>query len=66
MFKMQEQFKKYLFKHCIKNNEQKILLAVSGGLDSMLMLELFLKVENLKISVAHCNYKLRGNIVYLS
>jgi tRNA(Ile)-lysidine synthase len=38
---------------------QKILCAVSGGPDSMVMLDLLLK-SNLTIGVAHCNYKLRG------
>ena len=35
------------------------LLAVSGGVDSMVLLNLFL-VSNIKFSVAHCNFSLRG------
>ncbi|MBK7763382.1 MAG: tRNA lysidine(34) synthetase TilS [Bacteroidetes bacterium] len=35
------------------------LLAVSGGMDSMVMAELFLK-QKLQFSVAHCNFQLRG------
>lgn len=35
------------------------LLAVSGGVDSMVMLDVFRKLE-LKFKVAHCNYQLRG------
>lgn len=35
------------------------LLAVSGGMDSMVMAELFLK-QKLHFSVAHCNFQLRG------
>ena len=37
----------------------KLLLAVSGGVDSMVMLDV-LKKLNLNIFVAHCNFKLRG------
>lgn len=38
---------------------QKILLAVSGGLDSMVLVDLCLKLS-LNISIAHCNFKLRA------
>lgn len=38
---------------------RKYVLAVSGGMDSMLMLHLF-KENNLEFCVAHCNYNLRG------
>ncbi len=41
------------------HKEKTYLLAVSGGIDSMVMAELFLKHE-LKFSVAHCNFSLRG------
>jgi tRNA(Ile)-lysidine synthase len=37
----------------------KFLLAVSGGVDSMVMLHLFHSLK-LKIAVAHCNFSLRG------
>ncbi len=39
--------------------EQKILLAVSGGRDSMLMLDLFSRA-GFNFEVAHCNFGLRG------
>lgn len=49
-----------------KNNNQHIinpsdtfLLAVSGGIDSVVMFDLCLK-SNLNFSVAHCNFSLRG------
>lgn len=40
--------------------QKKYLLAVSGGLDSMVMLDIF-KNFSLKFEVAHCNFKLRDN-----
>ena len=53
------------FQHYIKDNElfnpktDKILLAVSGGVDSMVMLDLFIR-SKYKFSIAHCNFHLRG------
>ncbi len=38
---------------------KKLLLATSGGLDSMVMVDLFLK-SNFEIAMAHCNFQLRG------
>src|SRR5688500_3089572 len=40
-------------------NAQKTLLAISGGIDSMVMAHLFLK-SGLSFGIAHCNYQLRG------
>lgn len=39
---------------------KKLLLATSGGLDSMVMVDLCRKM-NLEIALAHCNFQLRGN-----
>jgi tRNA(Ile)-lysidine synthase len=52
------------FLNHIKNNNlcsatDTILLAVSGGLDSMVMLNLF-KEAGFTVAVAHCNFQLRG------
>ncbi len=38
---------------------KKILLAVSGGIDSMVLADLFVK-SKLNFSIAHCNFKLRN------
>ncbi|MBS1772277.1 MAG: tRNA lysidine(34) synthetase TilS [Bacteroidetes bacterium] len=40
--------------------QQTILLAVSGGIDSMAMADLFLKAK-LSFAIAHCNFQLRGD-----
>lgn len=37
-----------------------LLLAVSGGVDSMCMAELFLRSGKCRFAVAHCNFHLRG------
>src|SRR6187551_998357 len=39
--------------------QKKLLLAVSGGLDSMVLLHLFLELK-CDIAIAHCNFQLRG------
>lgn len=38
----------------------RFLLAVSGGIDSMVLCDLFLK-SNLNFAIAHCNFQLRAN-----
>jgi tRNA(Ile)-lysidine synthase len=52
------------FQHHIEQNfaqlkNKKLLLAVSGGIDSMVLLDLFYKLR-FDICVAHCNFQLRG------
>ena len=45
----------------IADNEARILLAVSGGIDSMCMADLFLNLEQpVVFAVAHCNFRLRS------
>ena len=53
------------FRQFIKTNQlfaptDNILLAVSGGIDSMVMLDLFIKA-GYRFAIAHCNFRLRGN-----
>ncbi len=53
------------FKEHIKQNlpflkESKLLIAISGGLDSVALTHLCHKLD-LNISLAHCNFNLRGN-----
>lgn len=40
--------------------EKKLLLAVSGGIDSMVLVYLFKQLQ-FDFAVAHCNFQLRGN-----
>jgi len=55
---MIETFLSHIIGKKILTKENKVLLAVSGGVDSMVMLELFLKCS-LSIGVAHINHNLR-------
>ncbi len=57
---MLQKFKTYYQKNELFKPSDKILLAVSGGKDSMAMLHLF-NSENLNFGVAHCNFNLRGS-----
>ncbi|MGX7592124.1 tRNA lysidine(34) synthetase TilS [Candidatus Karelsulcia muelleri] len=41
--------------------EKKIYIAVSGGVDSLVLLDLFFRIKDLKIEVLHCNFQLRGD-----
>ncbi len=57
---MENSFLRYIVKEQLISGEGKILLTISGGLDSMVMTNLFRKTDY-NFSVAHCNFKLRGN-----
>ncbi len=54
-----EQFKAFVVKHRLFSDDDRILLAVSGGKDSVLMARLF-KLAGFNFSIAHCNFNLRG------
>jgi len=54
-----EEFNKFISEKRLANKTDKILLAVSGGADSVVMLDLFAK-SGFDISIAHCNFLLRG------
>ena len=57
--KMLDQFIFFIKEKKLLNKDDRILLAVSGGIDSMVMCELFLK-SNYKLGIAHANFSLRG------
>ena len=52
-------FQNNLLQNFPKINFQKTLLAVSGGIDSMVLADLFMK-SNLNFAIVHCNFKLRN------
>lgn len=56
---LQENFLTYINEHKLFANKPKLVLAVSGGLDSMVLLDLLVKT-GFTFSVAHCNFNLRG------
>ena len=56
---MIDQFNLYIEKNHLIDPTGKVLLAVSGGIDSMVMTNLFLRTE-IKFGIAHCNFNLRG------
>jgi tRNA(Ile)-lysidine synthase len=56
---MIEKFQSHLDNNFPFLSGKKLLLATSGGLDSMVMAHLF-KSFNFEIGIAHCNFQLRG------
>lgn len=56
---MYDQFIKNIKEKPLIKRGQKVLLAVSGGIDSMVMLHLFERSE-FEYGIAHCNFQLRG------
>ncbi len=54
-----EHFEQYNKRHNLFTAQDKILLTVSGGVDSMVMLSLFVE-GGYNVGVAHCNFSLRG------
>ncbi|NBC82099.1 MAG: tRNA lysidine(34) synthetase TilS [Bacteroidetes bacterium] len=50
----------YITEHTLFNFSDSVLVAVSGGIDSMCLLHSLRKL-NINIGVAHCNFHLRGH-----
>ncbi len=57
---MLEEFLKYIEQNNLFNTQQKILLAVSGGIDSVVMADLFRR-SDFEFALVHCNFSLRGD-----
>jgi tRNA(Ile)-lysidine synthase len=53
------QFKTHLYENCGVKDDDRLLVAVSGGADSMALLELLVQC-GLDVVVAHCNFHLRN------
>ena len=63
---MLKEFKNFVEKHNLIEKGDKILLALSGGVDSMVLANLLLAVSrqlsaNSQLFFAHCNFHLRGD-----
>lgn len=56
---MLEQFLRHIQLNELFESHQKVLLAVSGGVDSVVMVRLF-RQAGFKAGIAHCNFRLRG------
>ncbi len=56
---MLEKFISYINIHYLVNPNDKILIATSGGIDSMVLIDLFIKA-NIEIGIIHLNHNLRA------
>ena len=56
---MSDQFQAYINRYHLLAEGNKIVLALSGGIDSMVLADLLLKTK-VDFVVAHCNFHLRG------
>lgn len=59
-----KKFEAFVRKHDLLREYDRILLAVSGGIDSVVLLDLFLRIQpqfDLTLAVAHMNHGLRGS-----
>lgn len=56
---MTDQFIQYINDHHLFGPQDKVLLAVSGGMDSVAMLQCFKEAQVCDFGVAHCNFGLR-------
>ena len=54
-----EAFERYIARNGLVAPGERVLLTVSGGVDSMVMLSLFAE-SGYEVGVAHCNFQLRG------
>ncbi|MDA3954096.1 MAG: tRNA lysidine(34) synthetase TilS [Bacteroidales bacterium] len=57
---MQQEFQKYIYSNKLFSGKNRLLLGISGGIDSVCMFHLLRQME-IPIGFAHCNFQLRGN-----
>lgn len=56
---MLDEFLKFIEENRLIKKNDRVLLAVSGGIDSMVMTDLFIRA-GIEIGIAHCNFTLRA------
>jgi tRNA(Ile)-lysidine synthase len=56
---MLKQFQEFIKQKCLFVKGDTILLTISGGIDSCVMLDLFSQID-ISVAIAHCNFCLRG------
>lgn len=56
---MEQKFQNHINTNFSFLKDKKLLVATSGGMDSMVLVHLFQKL-NLNFAIAHCNFQLRG------
>jgi tRNA(Ile)-lysidine synthase len=56
---MKSRFQTHLHSHFPALSSQRVLVAVSGGVDSMVLVDMLREFSN-AVAVAHCNFQLRG------
>lgn len=56
---MEQKFQNHIQQNFSFLQDKKLLVAVSGGMDSMVLVHLFQKLQ-LNFAIAHCNFQLRG------
>ena len=56
---MIDKLQKHIYEHNLLESNDRLLLTVSGGKDSVCMLHLFVQLDY-PLAIAHCNFSLRG------
>ena len=56
---MLDQLSNYISEQKLFQPDQRVLLAVSGGIDSVALVHLFDRAD-FNFAIAHCNFQLRG------
>ena len=56
---MKSNFLEYIDHNCLFRKDSKIVLAISGGIDSICLADLLIR-SGYNIEFAHCNFNLRG------
>ncbi|MCL4539485.1 MAG: tRNA(Ile)-lysidine synthetase, partial [Bacteroidetes bacterium] len=55
-------FEAFVRKHQLVSNDDKIIVGVSGGIDSVVLLDLLMELKerrHIEVAIAHINHRLR-------